>query len=148
VLLGTFSDVPLPDGSQPDLSCELAELVIGYCPDCKMVQRLGDIDLSDYYQGFTYTVGGSPFVSRFVNALAEYVVNTSAIRDRRQPLRVLDIGCNSGEQLMAFRDLGCDVIGVEPAGALAMLDAGFLSRTLPSILNLPKRCIASMATWM
>ena len=124
VLLGTFSDVPLPDGSQPDLSCELAELVIGYCPDCKMVQRLGDIDLSDYYQGFTYTVGGSPFVSRFVNALAEYVVNTSAIRDRRQPLRVLDIGCNSGEQLMAFRDLGCDVIGVEPAGALAMLAAG------------------------
>lgn len=124
VLLGTFSDVPLPDGSQPDLSCELAELVIGYCPECKMVQRLGDIDLSDYYQGFTYTVGGSPFVSRFVNALAEYVVNTSAIRDRRQPLRVLDIGCNSGEQLMAFRDLGCDVIGVEPAGALAMLAAG------------------------
>ena len=122
-LLGTFSDVPLPDCSQPDLSCELADLVIGYCPGCKMVQRLGDFDLSDYYRGFTYTVGGSPFVSRFVNALAEYVVTTFACRDRGQPLRVLDIGCNSGEQLMAFRDLGCDVIGVEPASALAMLAA-------------------------
>ncbi|MFM7188701.1 MAG: class I SAM-dependent methyltransferase [Armatimonadota bacterium] len=123
-LLGTFSDVPLPDGSQPELSCELAELVIGYCPDCKMVQRIGDTDLSDYYQGFAYTVGGSPFVRRFVNALAEVVVNTFAIRDRKKPIRVLDIGCNSGEQLMAFRDLGCDVIGVEPSGALAMLAAG------------------------
>lgn len=123
-LLGTFSDVPLPDGSQPELSCELTELVIGYCPDCKMVQRLGDIDLSDYYQGFTYTVGGSPFVSRFVNALAAYIVDAVSTQRQRGPLRVLDIGCNTGEQLMAFRDLGCDVIGVEPASALSMIAAG------------------------
>jgi SAM-dependent methyltransferase len=89
-----------------------------------MVQRVGDGDLSDYYKGFTYTVGGSPFVHRFVNALAAYIVDAVNLQGQRGPLRVLDIGCNTGEQLMAFRDLGCDVIGVEPASALAMIAAG------------------------
>lgn len=119
--LRTFSDVPLPDGSQLDLSTKLADLTIGYCLDCKMVQRIGDVDLSDYYRGFTYTVGGSPLMSRYVGALAAYVVNRFTSQERLEPLGVLDIGCNTGEQLIAFRDLGCDVIGVEPAGALAML---------------------------
>lgn len=119
--LGTFSDVPLPDGSQPNLSCALAELVIGYCVECNMVQRIGDIDLSDYYQGFSYTVGGSPFVNRYVKTLAQYVVKTVAFDGTKQPLRVLDIGCNSGEQLLAFQDLGCNVMGVEPSGILARM---------------------------
>ena len=123
-VLGTFTDVPLPDGSQPELSGALADLPIAFCSDCNMVQRVGDGDLSDYYQGFTYTVGGSLFVHRFVNALAAYIVDAVNPQGQRGPLRVLDIGCNTGEQLMAFRDLGCDVIGVEPAGALAMLAAG------------------------
>lgn len=122
--LRTFSDVPLPDGSQSDLSTKLTDLTIGYCLDCKLVQRIGDVDLSDYYRSFTYTVGGSPLMSRYVGALAEYVVSLITSEARLERLRVLDIGCNTGEQLIAFRDLGCDVIGVEPAGALAMVAAG------------------------
>lgn len=112
--------MPLPDGSQPELSCELAELAIGYCQDCRMVQRIGDTDLTEYYRGFTYTVGGSPLVTRYVRALAQYIVNAVQPHVQRKPLHVLDIGCNSGEQLLAFRDLGCDVVGVEPSGALAV----------------------------
>ncbi len=123
-VLGTFTDVPLPDGSQPELSGALADLPIAFCSDCNMVQRVGDGDLSDYYRGFTYTVGGSRFVHRFVNALAAYIMDAVSPQGQRGPLRVLDIGCNTGEQLMAFRDLGCDVIGVEPASALAMIAAG------------------------
>ena len=123
-VLGTFTDMPLPDGSQPELSGALADLPIAFCSGCNMVQRVGDGDLSDYYRGFTYTVGGSPFVHRFVNALAAYIVDTVNPQGQRGPLRVLDIGCNTGEQLMAFRDLGCDVIGVEPASALAMIAVG------------------------
>jgi hypothetical protein len=36
---------------------------------------------------------------------------------------VLDIGCNTGEQLLAFRQLGCDVIGVEPSTSISTIAA-------------------------
>ena len=116
-------DIPLPDGAQPELSCALADLVIGYCPVCRMVQRVGDADLSGYYQGFTYTVGTSPFLSRFVDALAKHIVTMCTALQSANVPRVLDIGCNTGEQLLAFRQLSCDVIGVEPGASLSTVAA-------------------------
>lgn len=118
-MLGQFEDIPLNDGAQPELSCVLANLVIGYCSTCRMVQRIGDIDLSGYYQGSTYSVVSSPFLSSFMDAVANHIVRLCKTMQHDHIPRVLDIGCNNGEQLLAFRQLGCDVIGVEPSTSLA-----------------------------
>jgi SAM-dependent methyltransferase len=118
-MLGQFEDIPLNDGAQPELSCVLAKLVIGYCSTCRMVQRIGDKDLSGYYQGSTYSVVSSPFLNNFMNAVANHIVRLCKTMQHAHPPRVLDIGCNTGEQLLAFRQLGCDVIGVEPSTSLA-----------------------------
>jgi len=118
-MLGQFEDIPLIDGAQPELSSVLAKLVIGYCPTCRMVQRIGDIDLSGYYQGSTYSVVSSPFLSSFMDAVANHIVRLCKAMQHDHIPRVLDIGCNNGEQLLAFRELGCDVIGVEPSTSLA-----------------------------
>ena len=118
-MLGQFEDIPLNDGAQPELSCVLAKLVIGYCSTCRMVQRIGDIDLSGYYQGSTYSVVSSPFLSSFMDAVANHIVRLCKAMQLDHNPRVLDIGCNNGEQLLAFRELGCDVIGVEPSSSLA-----------------------------
>ena len=118
-MLGQFEDIPLNDGAQPELSCVLAKLVIGYCSTCRMVQRIGDLDLSGYYQGSTYSVVSSPFLSSFMDAVANHIVRLCATMQPGHIPRVLDIGCNNGEQLLAFRELGCDVIGVEPSSSLA-----------------------------
>lgn len=121
--LGQFEDIPLNDGAQPELSCVLAKLVIGYCSTCRMVQRIGDSDLSGYYQGLTYSVVSSPFLSSFVNAVANHIVGLCETMQNDHIPRVLDIGCNTGEQLLAFGQLGCDVIGVEPSTALSTVAA-------------------------
>jgi SAM-dependent methyltransferase len=118
-MLGQFEDIPLIDGAQPELSSVLAKLVIGYCPTCRMVQRIGDMDLSGYYQGSTYSVVSSPFLSSFMVAVANHIVRLCKAMQLDHNPRVLDIGCNNGEQLLAFRELGCDVIGVEPSSSLA-----------------------------
>ncbi len=131
VRLGTFADLPLPDGAQAERSSTLLDLTVGYCPECQMVQRIGDTDLSSYYQAFSYTVGTSPFVTRFVNALAQNIVNRFPSTQSNGSLRVLDIGCNTGTQLVAFQTLGCDVYGVEPSRTLAQVAS---ERGLP-ILN-------------
>lgn len=121
--LGTFADLPLPDCAQPELSGNLMDLTLGFCAGCSMVQRIGDSDLSNYYEGFTYTVGDSPFVTRFVQALAQNIVDRFASLQTNTPPRVLDIGCNTGTQLRAFAELGCDVVGVEPSKSLATVAA-------------------------
>lgn len=118
-MLGQFEDIPLIDGAQPELSSVLAKLVIGYCPTCRMVQRIGDMDLSGYYQGSTYSVVSSPFLSSFMDAVANHIVRLCKAMQHDHIPRVLDIGCNNGEQLLAFRELGCDVIGLEPSTSLA-----------------------------
>ena len=122
-MLGQFEDIPLNDGAQPDLSCVLDKLVIGYCSTCRMVQRIGDSDLSGYYQDSTYSVVSSPFLSSFLNAVANHIVGLCETMQNDHIPRVLDIGCNTGEQLLAFRQLGCDVIGVEPSTALSTVAA-------------------------
>jgi SAM-dependent methyltransferase len=118
-MLGQFEDIPLNDGAQPELSCVLAKLVIGYCPTCRMVQRIGNMDLSGYYQGSTYSVVSSPFLNSFMDAVANHIVRLCKAMQHDHIPRVLDIGCNNGEQLLAFRERGCDVIGVEPSSSLA-----------------------------
>lgn len=120
-VLGQFEDIPLNDGAQPELSCVLDKLVIGYCSACRMVQRIGDMDLSGYYQGSTYSVVSSPFLTSFMNAVANHIVRLCKEMQLDHNPRVLDIGCNTGEQLLAFRQLGCDVIGVEPSTSLATI---------------------------
>lgn len=122
--LGTFANLPFPDVAQPELSGVLADLVIGYCSACRMVQRIGDVDLSSYYEGFTYSVGSSPFLKRFVDAIAQQLVGMCSPGPNADALRVLDIGCNTGEQLLAYQRLGCDVVGVEPANVLANVASG------------------------
>ena len=122
-MLGQFEDIPLNDGAQPDLSCVLDKLVIGYCSTCRMVQRIGDSDLSGYYQGSTYSVVSSPFLNSFLNAVANHIVGLCKTMQHDHIPRVLDIGCNTGEQLLAFRQLGCDVIGVEPSTSISTVAA-------------------------
>jgi SAM-dependent methyltransferase len=122
-MLGQFEDIPLNDGAQPDLSCVLDKLVIGYCSTCRMVQRIGDSDLSGYYQGSTYSVVSSPFLNSFLNAVANHIVGLCETMQHDHIPRVLDIGCNTGEQLLAFRQLGCDVIGVEPSTSISTIAA-------------------------
>jgi SAM-dependent methyltransferase len=49
---------------------------------------------------------------------AEYIVREFSYTAFPRGSRVLDVGCGSGEQLVALRDAGVDPVGVEPAASL------------------------------
>jgi novobiocin biosynthesis protein NovU/D-mycarose 3-C-methyltransferase len=51
----------------------------------------------------------------------ELAASTVALFNQDEPLRVLDIGCNDGTLLEQYRDLGCEVKGVDPARNLYLL---------------------------
>jgi SAM-dependent methyltransferase len=49
---------------------------------------------------------------------ADYIVQEFSYTAFPQGARVIDVGCGSGEQLVALRDAGFDPIGVEPTASL------------------------------
>ena len=90
-------------------------LGIHWCASCATVQTGQDVDVSEYYRDYRYTVAASPFAMRFMDRLAETVVSRFGF----QPgATVLEIGSGDGAQLAAFERHGCRVLGFEPSADL------------------------------
>jgi SAM-dependent methyltransferase len=91
----------------------LADIEIGICANCGSVQNLNNTDMDDYYSEYTYTVQSSNFAMSFMKKLSENIKNYYFSKNKSP--KVLEIGSGSGEQLMEFKTLGFDVIGIEPS---------------------------------
>ena len=86
------------------------------CDQCHTAQTQHNVDMGDYYEDYQYAVGGSTKASSFMRLLARNVVTKYFGGDRGK--RVLEVGSGDGVQLLAFKELGCDVLGYEPSSAL------------------------------
>lgn len=111
--------MPMADGHflpESDQRPFQADLNIFWCLDCNVVQTLNDIDLSDYYEDYDYTVSSSPFVHDFMQRFAAEVVKLAGLKRGDS---VVEVGSGDGYQLNCFRDLGMNVLGFEPSIGLA-----------------------------
>lgn len=92
-----------------------APMRVAVCTDCWTVQTLHDVDVSDYYRDYRYTVAASGFARRFMARLAD------ATLERFGPgrdARVIEIGSGDGAQLAQFQQRGARVLGFEPSADL------------------------------
>lgn len=115
-----LSDMPFTDEfiSQSDLGCEfLSHIDIHICNQCGVVQNLKNIDMSDYYKDYRYSVLESRKAKNFMKDLAIKAVKKI---NKKNP-SVLEIGSGDGGQLIHFLNLGCQVLGFEPSEFLADL---------------------------
>lgn len=114
-----FPDIPFTDDFLDPGSPVATEfrhrLGIHWCASCATVQTRHDVDVSEYYRDYRYTVAGSAFASRFMDQLAETVVTRFGLR---RGAVVLEIGSGDGAQLAAFQRRGCRVLGFEPSSDL------------------------------
>ncbi len=111
--------MPMPEGHTDPAKAEVAftaPLPIYVCQACRVVQTLHDIDLSDYYTDYRYTVSRSKFVQDFMQCFAERVWRTF---DFAEEDVVLEVGSSDGFQLKCFQQLGGHVLGFEPSETLA-----------------------------
>lgn len=90
-------------------------LAIYWCAECSTAQTQHDVDVTEYYRDYRYTVAASPFATRFMERLAE---TTMARFGLRAGDTVLEIGSGDGAQLHAFQRHGCRVLGFEPSADL------------------------------
>jgi len=129
-----LANMPLTDDfvSKETLGKEFqSDINIYVCLNCMVVQTQHDVDVGDYYEDYQYSVGNSKFAATFMSNLANSVVENYF--NKNEKLRVLEIGSGDGEQLVSFKELGCDVIGYEPSSYLVNLA---ISKGIPTIQGL------------
>ena len=104
-LANNFKDGP----SQPEPSYPLA---INRCGHCNHLQLTHAVDPSLIYTHYLYVSGTSGTYLEYMDWYARFVREQF---DRWPDGGVLDIGCNDGSQLNAFKKIKLQTFGVDPA---------------------------------
>ena len=94
----------------------LYDIDIYICKDCKTVQTQHNVDVGDYCEDYQYSVGASTTASDFMKILAENL--KTIYYANKDGKKVLEIGSGDGQQLLAFKNTGCEVLGYEPSSVL------------------------------
>ena len=106
-------------------------LDVFFCNACTHVQLLDVVDPRELFENYVYVSGTSPvFVDHF-KRYAAHVMNAYAPA-QTGTTQVLDIGSNDGTLLGCFKDLGCTVLGVDPARDIA---EAATARGIPTITD-------------
>lgn len=80
------------------------------------------------FKNYLYVSGTTETFQNHCRDLAKDAVT----RVKRKKIRVLDIACNDGTQLEFFKELGCDVYGVDPAENLREIT---IKKNIPVIVD-------------
>jgi len=135
--LHRFLHLPLMPLTDDFLPCDrlgsefLHDINVFVCDDCHTAQTLHDVDMGDYYEDYQYAVGASPTASRFMRILSQNLL--SKFLPNKSGLKVIEVGSGDGGQLLAFQELGCNVLGYEPSSTLSRIAA---EKGVPTIQGL------------
>ena len=90
-------------------------LAVNRCEDCNHLQLTHAVDPAVIYTHYLYVSGTSRTYVEYMDWYARFVDEQHVnYHDYGKP-SVLDIGCNDGSQLDAFKRKGYDTFGVDPA---------------------------------
>lgn len=92
-----------------------ADIAVFWCEDCHSAQTQHDVEVTEYYRDYRYTVSSSAFARRFMKRLATELFQRFHLTPGD---RVLEIGSGDGHQLACFQELGAEVLGFEPSADL------------------------------
>lgn len=130
----SFPAMPLTDDFIPaeKLGREFRhDIDVFVCDKCLTAQTQHNVDMGDYYEDYQYAVGSSQTASHFMRLLASNLV--SKYFGGQKGKKVLEVGSGDGMQLLAFKELGCEVLGYEPSSALTRAAE---ARGIPTIQGL------------
>lgn len=87
-------------------------LCVALCGACGLLQLRHAIDLSIIYDNYIYSTSSSPGLKQHFSDYAQEVYQYLELDPAKL---VLDIGCNDGVLIEAFKAIGCRVSGIEPS---------------------------------
>lgn len=86
------------------------------CPDCSLVQLADTVDPKVLYSHYAYVTSTSMTMDAHLNKLVTHLLSVAGLGAGS---KVLEIASNTGVLLKKFKEKGCNVLGVEPAGNIA-----------------------------
>jgi len=86
------------------------------CPDCSLVQLAETVDPKILYSHYAYVTSTSQTMDAHLNQMVTHLLSTAQLGAGS---KVLEIASNTGVFLKKFKEQGCEVLGVEPAGNIA-----------------------------
>lgn len=95
---------------------ECFPLDVFLCGSCSHLQLLDVVDPRLLFSNYVYVSGTSP---SFVRHFQSYAADVAKYVDLAQGALVVDIGSNDGTLLEAFKSLGAEVLGIDPAHNIA-----------------------------
>ena len=109
-------------------------LATKYCKDCFHVQLTHKVNPDLLFKNYLYVSGTAKKQLEYFDWFANFVM------ENHKAERVLDIGCNDGSQLDAFKKLGAVTFGIDPAENLYELSSknhsvhcGYFDESYPRI---------------
>lgn len=118
VLTLDLKDQPLANNFKtPGSAEERYPLAVNRCEDCDHLQLTHVVDPALIYTHYLYVSGTSRTYVEYMDWYARFVHETyqTYANDKLGPYYVLDIGCNDGSQLDAFKNIAWRTYGVDPA---------------------------------
>jgi novobiocin biosynthesis protein NovU/D-mycarose 3-C-methyltransferase len=86
------------------------------CPDCSLVQLGDTVDPRVLYSHYAYVTSTSKTMDTHLNKLMTHLLSAGRLGAGS---KVLEIASNTGVFLKKFKEQGCEVLGIEPAGNIA-----------------------------
>lgn len=85
-------------------------LAINICKKCYHIQLTVAVDPVEMFSEYLYVSGTSETLRNYFNWFAKFALDLNP-----SSKNILDIACNDGSQLNAFKSLGLDTYGIDPA---------------------------------
>ena len=86
------------------------------CPDCSLVQLPDTVDPKILYSHYAYVTSTSKTMDTHLNKMMTHLLSAARLGSGS---KVLEIASNTGVFLKKFKEQGCEVLGIEPAGNIA-----------------------------
>jgi 2-polyprenyl-3-methyl-5-hydroxy-6-metoxy-1,4-benzoquinol methylase len=87
-------------------------LALNYCNDCTHLQLTHGVNPDLLFKNYLYVSGTTQTLKDY---FAKFVLTTTSYMPYDGPYKVLDIACNDGSQLDAFKRKGHETYGIDPA---------------------------------
>jgi len=149
-----LNEMPLTDGfveiNDSSGSEFIKDILIYECKKCGFVQNPVNFSYADYYKDYNYSSGHSEFTKIFFDKYAEIMSELYLKANGSKAKSVIEAGSGDGVQLKSFKEIGFEVLGIEPSDYLVKVsnDSGIktdlkLFDTNLSIENSFDVCISS-----
>ena len=140
-LIKVMELTPTPPGNNFIKSLPVLELEVSFpldlyfCSNCYHLQLGHVVSPKILYQtDYTYLTSTSAYFVKHLTNYAESMFNKFSLY---KGMKVADIGSNDGTCLRQFKDLGLDVIGVDPATSIAIEATKNGIETIPDFFSFP-----------